>query len=245
MRLLRLAILLCAISTLTFAQRGGMRGGAGGFARGGSFHSGFVGGGFRGGFVRPAFRGNVGFNHPFFFPHNRFFVPRNRFFVGVGFGLPFPYYGYPYSYGYPYYPYVDGGYPTYPVAQSGYDQGPSGQGVNYQSDPAPPVAAYEPRQTVIPEIQENPYASSQANDTPIYLIAFKNQDNIRAAEAYWVTGGTLHYVTLQNGQRLAPLNSVDRTLTDRLNRERNVDFHLPPAPASAVSQGPSKAKAKG
>jgi hypothetical protein len=59
------------------------------------------------------------------------------------------------------------------------------------------------------------------------LIAFKNQDNLRAAEAYWVTGGTLHFITLQHEQRQAPLDSIDRALTNRLNRERHVDFHLP------------------
>jgi hypothetical protein len=209
-----------------------MRGGGGGFrgggfvGGGGGFRSGFVGGGgFRGGFVSPGFRSNFGFvNRPFFFPRNRFFFPRNRFFFAAGFGLPFP------SYGYPSYPYVDGGYPAYPPAQYDYGYSRSPQVVIYQSDPAPPVPASGPSQTVRPEVREYPDTSSQANDKPIYLIAFKNQDNIRAAEAYWVTGGTLHYVTLQDEQRLAPLDSVDRTLTYRLNRERRVDFRLPPAP---------------
>jgi hypothetical protein len=59
------------------------------------------------------------------------------------------------------------------------------------------------------------------------LIAFKSQDNLRAAEAYWVTGGTLHFITLQHEQRQAPLDSGDRSLTNRLNRERHMDFHLP------------------
>jgi hypothetical protein len=98
--------------------------------------------------------------------------------------------------------------------------------VIYQSDPAPPVPASEPSPTVSPEGRGYQDTSSQANDKPIYLIAFKNQDNIRAAQAYWVTGGMLHYVTLQDEQRLAPLDSVDRTLTYRLNRERHVDFYF-------------------
>ena len=57
----------------------------------------------------------------------------------------------------------------------------------------------------------------------------KDADNIRAAEAYWVTGATLHYVTLQHEQKQAPLDLVDRALSYRLNRERHVDFQLPAA----------------
>jgi hypothetical protein len=107
MRLLRLALLLSVISALSYAQRGGMRGGGGGF-RGGvagrGFRSGLVGG-FRGGFANRGFR-NFGFVNRPFFARDRFFFPRNRFFFGVGFGLPLPFYGYPSyptSYGYPYY----------------------------------------------------------------------------------------------------------------------------------------------
>lgn len=183
--------------------------------RGGGFRGGgFVGGGFRGGFVNPGFRGNFGLgNRPFFFS-------RNRFFFAAGFGLPFP------SYGYPPYPYVDGGYPAYPPAQYDYGYSQSPQVVIYQSGPASPVPATEPSPTVRPEGREYQDTSSQASDKPIYLIAFKNQENISAAQAYWVTGGTLHYVTLQDEQRLAPLDSVDRTLTYRLNRERHVDFYF-------------------
>jgi hypothetical protein len=39
----------------------------------------------------------------------------------------------------------------------------------------------------------------------------------------------LHYVTLQHEQKQAPLDSVDRAITYRLNRERHVDFGLPGA----------------
>jgi hypothetical protein len=61
----------------------------------------------------------------------------------------------------------------------------------------------------------------------IYLIAFKGQSNIRTAQAYWVTENTLHFVTLQGERRQAPINSIDRELTIRLNRERHLDFCLP------------------
>jgi hypothetical protein len=96
--------------------------------------------------------------------------------------------------------------------------------VIYQSQP--PVTVYEA--PARPEIREYPETSSpERNEKPIYLIAFKGQSNIRAAQAYWVTGDTLHFVTLQGEQRQAPVNSIDRALTSRLNRDRQIDFRLP------------------
>jgi hypothetical protein len=68
-------------------------------------------------------------------------------------------------------------------------------------------------------------APSAQYEKSIYLIALKNQDNIRAAEAYWVDGGTLNYVTLQHERKQAPLTSIDRAFGYRLNREHR----LPPA----------------
>jgi hypothetical protein len=45
--------------------------------------------------------------------------------------------------------------------------------------------------------------------------------------AYWVDGATLHYVSMDHEQKQAPLSSVDRDLSERFNRERNVTFRLP------------------
>ncbi len=69
--------------------------------------------------------------------------------------------------------------------------------------------------------------SGGAASSPIYLIAFHNDHVIRAASAYWVDGNTLHYVTLQHEERVAPLSSIDRPLTSELNRERHVTMQLP------------------
>jgi hypothetical protein len=62
--------------------------------------------------------------------------------------------------------------------------------------------------------------------SPLYLIAFHDH-SIRAAAAYWVEGGTLHYVTLEHEQKQAALSTVDRDLSGQLNRERRVAFSLP------------------
>jgi len=130
---LRLLLLFSLISTLGFAQRGGMRGGGanfrGGFS-GGGFRSGSFGGAFHGGFVSPGFRGNFGFGN------RRFFFPRDRFFFGFGFGLAFPYYGYPYyPYGYPDYGYYgSSSYDPYAYSDPASSSGTYAQ----RRDPPPP-----------------------------------------------------------------------------------------------------------
>jgi hypothetical protein len=212
---------------------GGFRGGGGGFHSG----SGFSGGGFRGGYG--GFRGGYGGFRGGYGGFGRGFYGRNRYFFGFGLGFyPYSYWPYYYDYGYPYYGYPYYGYGTsygygnsygYPYSSYDYDYGySSAPAVAYQSDPAPPVRVYEYPRTVRPETREySAESSAHSNEKPIYLIAFKNQDNLRAAEAYWVTDGTLHFITLQHEQRQTRLDSVDRALTYRLNHERHVDFHLP------------------
>ena len=71
-------------------------------------------------------------------------------------------------------------------------------------------------------------APAPSEENPTYLIAFKDH-TIYAALAYWVEGDTLHYVTNQNTHNQVSLDLIDRDLSMRFNRERNVDFHLPPA----------------
>ena len=67
---------------------------------------------------------------------------------------------------------------------------------------------------------------SSGGGAPIYLLAFSDHV-IHAAAAYWVDGKILHYVTLEHEQKQAPLDTVDRSLSMQLNRERHVPFSLP------------------
>src|SRR5262245_43857814 len=83
------------------------------------------------------------------------------------------------------------------------------------------IRVYEPSQRAQAE------SAPAAPDNPTYLIAFKDH-TIYMALAYWVEDGTLHYVTNQNTHNQVSLDLVDRELSDRLNRERGVDFRLPP-----------------
>ena len=92
----------------------------------------------------------------------------------------------------------------------------------YVSDARGGIRVYEPQ----PRTQVEAAEPAEANQT--YLIAFKDH-TIYAALAYWVEGNTLHYVTNQNTHNQVSLDLVDRELSSRLNRERSVDFRLPPA----------------
>jgi hypothetical protein len=43
-----------------------------------------------------------------------------------------------------------------------------------------------------------------------------------------MAGQTLHYVTLDRQEKQVALGSIDRALTQQLNRERRVSISLPP-----------------
>ncbi|MGD0435424.1 MAG: hypothetical protein ABSB86_03090 [Bryobacteraceae bacterium] len=225
----RLLLVLVLVSLPLAAQRGGhgggggMRGGGGisrgggGISRGGgslAIRSGGNFGGYRGGFTRQnAFRGNfgsTGFRRVGFYPY---------FYPGVygGFGwydsYPYDSYdsSYPYGYGYSDPGYAAGGPPAMIV------QDLSG----YPASPPPPPPAPVVRLAPGPQLP-----GPQHYEAPLYLVAF--QDGvIRAVAAYWAEGSVLHYVSMDHEQKQAPLASVDRLLSERLNRERNVTFSLP------------------
>jgi len=129
----------------------------------------------------------------------------------------------------------------------------------YMGQPDAPPAAYAPEQPAPPPVVINQYFSSETarpivreyvtdsdggvrpydaprasaapaptDETPTYLIAFKDH-TIYAALAYWVEGDTLHYITNQNTHNQVSLDLIDRDLSNRFNRERGVEFHLPSA----------------
>ncbi|MEO8592192.1 MAG: hypothetical protein ABI759_02625 [Candidatus Solibacter sp.] len=96
--------------------------------------------------------------------------------------------------------------------------GPDGE---YTTTPSR-TSVYEPRRREVAEEPETPAEATR------YLLAFKDH-TIYSAVAYWADGDTLHYFTNGNTHNQASLALIDRELTDRLNREMGIDFHLPPA----------------
>ena len=149
----------------------------------------------------------------------------------------YPYYGYSYpnyDYSYPYYNY------GYPYSENGYAYSPGyapnvtvinppeqTSQISSEQHASPVVRNYDQYgQEITPSrAGSNAAAGPASNSSPIYLVAFKD-GTIRAVDSYNVKGDTLHYVTLQHEEKEAPLDSVDRNLSQRLNRERNVAFSL-------------------
>jgi hypothetical protein len=245
MRALLPLALCCLLAVPAMAQRGGGGHGGGGFG-GGGFRGGGMGGGMRGGgFGGGGFRGGFGFRG---FGFNRFGFNRfgfNRFGVGAGF-FGTPSWGWGGGWGIPWgagwgsdtcwdYDSCYGGYGSAPGSGYGGYAAPAyspSPGVTVISIPqSAPPAYVEHASPVTREYDEygqevHQSAGAAEGSSPVYLIAFTDH-NIRAAQAYWVNGQVLHYVTLQHEERQIALSEVDRNLSLQLNRERHVSFQLP------------------
>lgn len=205
----------------SFRSGGGFRGGSGGIVRGGGFGNGFRGGysGFRGG---SGFRSNVYFGYL-----GGYSYWPSYWGLGYGYGgWPGFYSGYagysPYDYGYGY-GYESPAYYSQPNVTVVYP--------STQAQPAGNTVYVERANPVVREYDQfgqevSPSSGGGGAASPIYLIAFRDQ-MIRAAISYSVSGATLRYVTLQHEEKQVPLESIDRDLTLRLNRERRVTFQLP------------------
>jgi hypothetical protein len=98
------------------------------------------------------------------------------------------------------------------------------------TDAARPAAGVsepeEPENISVYQAPSRAATETEAAPASYYLIAFKDH-SIYSAVAYWVEGDTLHYFTAGNTRNQASLSLVDQELTERLNRERNVQVKLP------------------
>jgi hypothetical protein len=209
MKLLVRALLCCVLATGAWAQRGGGGGHFGGGVSGGFRGGGGFGRGFGGGFGR-------GFGDFGFLGIGRGF---GRF--GLGFYGYFPFgFGFdPFFYGYGY-PYYGPGYAGYYAASSYAGYANPNVTVVYPQTYQPPVVT-QPVQPSI-RVYRDEYGQSREIN---YLIAFRD-GTIRAAIAYWADGDTLHYVTRDHQERTVALDGVDRTFSEKLNRDQLVPFHL-------------------
>jgi hypothetical protein len=95
------------------------------------------------------------------------------------------------------------------------------------SPPPPPppaasvIAAPPPAQT-----PQNRCVQPEPPEPPHVLIALNN-GWVYAAIAYWVDGGTLHYVTPHGEHNQVSLELVNRRLSTRLNKPAQIEFILP------------------
>lgn len=73
-----------------------------------------------------------------------------------------------------------------------------------------------------------PAAAETATDSSkptITLLAFADS-SVVAVIAYWEQAEQLHYVTNSFAKRIVPVTTLDKALSEQLNRERKVEFKL-------------------
>ena len=73
--------------------------------------------------------------------------------------------------------------------------------------------------------QDAPNRMDNDGKPTIYLIAFKDH-RIVAALGYWIEATMLHYVSVGYALNHASIALIDPDLSQRLNRERGIDFKL-------------------
>jgi hypothetical protein len=190
--------------------RGGFSGGSfrgGGASRGGGFRGGYRGiGGYRG--VRGyGFRGGYNYYPGFYGYYNPFWWDTGWDYGDSGYGYaPDQYNDY-------------GGYGSYGAP----NPTPQVLVISNQPPPAPVIVQPPPGPAAW---NTGPATQARKYEDTLFLLAM-NDGTIRAVLAYWVEGATVHYVTMDHEQKQTPLSSLDHSLSERLNRERNVTFRLP------------------
>ena len=88
-------------------------------------------------------------------------------------------------------------------------------------DPPPPSA--EP---VRPVTRDYTWPADTKSAAGFYALASKG-GSVRYAVAVWVLGGRVHYTQTDGTGGSAPLDSIDRGATTRLNAENNLSLPLP------------------
>ncbi len=164
---------------------------------------------------------NLGFGSRLSNTVNGFGSPgRNRGGYGYGAGTVIVPYGVPYYVSYP---------EQQPQAQAPITIVTPPPQIIYVVQGEPGMAAPEPRRDsvityVVPPREPEPQAAAAPAQKP-FLIALKNQ-SIYTATEYWVEDGTLHYVSPLGAHNQASLDQIDLEFTERLNRERGLEFRL-------------------
>ncbi len=241
--MLVLAVALSPLPILAQRHGGGGRVGGGGFSRGGGGGVHIGGGGGGGGRVGGG--GSRGYSYGFGSGRASYGYRRGGAAVGFGYGpswyrypgarnpyivrsyRPYAYYPYFYSsFGVSPYYYNDWNY-TDPSAGS-YYPAPTYSSVYVPpaptyAEPVPPPVGYRAESGGRDEFGQRREPSGE----PVtYLIAFRG-NTVESCVAYWVEGRTLHYVTRDHAMREAPLETLDREYSEKINRERHVAFRLP------------------
>jgi len=119
-----------------------------------------------------------------------------------------------------------GGYPLLPVIADGYGYGGAPSIIMLQPIQMP-MAPPRPPEIAHAAVHEyHPAESAAAGQQPVFTLAM-NDGSRHAAILVWVQNGAIHYIDPTGKTEHAPLSSLDRTTTDRLNQEKNLELHLP------------------
>lgn len=94
----------------------------------------------------------------------------------------------------------------------------------FRADEPPVTETAQAATTATAAVQTTPAAPSRQET--IFMIAMKDH-NVYTANAYWIEDGALHFISTDGDERRVSMNEVDRDLSRRLNRDRNVAFGLP------------------
>jgi hypothetical protein len=106
----------------------------------------------------------------------------------------------------------------------GVEQQPSSGMKLYQVPPSHPYADAQGAQSD-QDLRGRRRAANDDEPT-VYLIAFKDHSIVQAL-GYWMEGSNLHYVSMEHSLNQASLDLIDRSLSQRLNDERGIEFKLP------------------
>lgn len=98
----------------------------------------------------------------------------------------------------------------------------------YQTPPSHPYADAGQQNAQAAQQAQQAQRAANSDEPTLYLLAFKDHSVVQAL-GYWMEGSTLHYVSVEHALNQASIDLIDRDLTQRLNDERGVQFHLPPA----------------
>jgi hypothetical protein len=119
-----------------------------------------------------------------------------------------------------------GGYPLLPVITDGYGSGGAPSIIMLQPIQMP-MAPPRPPEIAHAAVHEyHPAEPATNGQQPVFTLAM-NDGSRHAAILVWVQNGSIHYIDPTGKTEHAPLSSLDRATTDRLNQEKNLELHLP------------------
>ena len=117
-----------------------------------------------------------------------------------------------------------GAYPLLPVI-GGYGYG-GGPNVFVLQPIQIPMAAPRPPEVVRPMLHQYPAGPESAGAQPAFTLAMTD-GSTHPAVLVWVQGRVLHYIDPADNRTTVSLSALDRNATERLNREKNLELHLP------------------